>query len=191
MDLELAEALGEGDMSRSRELWLVTEKDDLVVHQRLADLGGHLVGEVGPELDAAQLRTDRGAEERCLEVLPHEPGETLALGLQVPERPRFDVERQTNPLRHRCGHGRTLSLAWRRRPESNRLRSIPCDAAQTEAAWIRTGFVRPASASPAHSRTIPSASRSRCSRSPAGFSRSPTLTATRSRSVSSATPTSP
>ena len=69
MDLEVAEPSRERDVLL-RGQRLVAEEDDLVVVQRLAQLGDDLVGQRGREIDAGDLGPHRRAELAGVEWPP-------------------------------------------------------------------------------------------------------------------------
>ena len=89
MDLQVPEAAREHDMLVRRER-LVPEEDDLVVVQRLAQLGHHLVREGGSEVDSGDLRPHGRTELACIEVLPLQCRQAIPLGRHVRERPDRD-----------------------------------------------------------------------------------------------------
>ena len=84
VNLQLAEAPGERDVL-SRGQGLVPEEDDLVVVQRLAQLGDDVVGQLGRQVDARDLRPARRAQHAGVEGAPAQCGQAVPLGRHVRE----------------------------------------------------------------------------------------------------------
>ena len=89
VDLQLAEAAGERHVL-GRGDRLAAEHQHLVVEQRLADLGGHLIGQVGLKIDAAHLSADGGALRRHVDMPERGSGQSGPLVGQVEPRPEVE-----------------------------------------------------------------------------------------------------
>ena len=100
MDLELAEATGERDVG-VRVDRLTVEDEHLVGEQRLPQLGDDLVREVGAEVDAVDLPTDRRSEGPGVEVLPDQAAKALPFLLEMAEWAHLDaVGLDADPVVH-------------------------------------------------------------------------------------------
>ncbi len=94
MDLQLAEAARERHVL-VRVQGLVAEEDDLVVVQRLAQVGHDVVGQRRGEVDPGDLRAHRRADLPGVEVSPAQRGQAVPLRRHVGERADRDgVTRQ-------------------------------------------------------------------------------------------------